>query len=172
MKQKRTFVALLLIIAILCLGIAYAEISGVVLKITGNVTATPAEGTIDVKFTEAAAQEGSEDYVSPTISTDGKTVTMDVSGLTTEKDSATVVCTIENQSTDMAATLGEPSVSWTETDWFDVTCTPTTTESLAKNGEEGDSTTKTVTVTLKKTPVKTEITDTMTITIQADPVEN
>ena len=40
MKQKRTFITLVLIIAILCLGAAYAAITSQVLTITGNVSAS------------------------------------------------------------------------------------------------------------------------------------
>jgi len=63
MKQKRTFVTLLLVIAILCLGIAYAAISSVNLTITGNVSAIAAEGTVEVEFTDAKVETTSKGIV-------------------------------------------------------------------------------------------------------------
>ena len=44
MKQKRTFVTLLLIAGLLCLGIAYAAFTADELQITGTATASVAEG--------------------------------------------------------------------------------------------------------------------------------
>lgn len=184
MKQKRTFVTLLLVIALLCLGIGYAAISGVTLNINGSASAMVGEGTIDVIFKSAkntAKPDGAE--ATATIEADDdKTATINVSQLTAAGQTATFELVIENQTTDIAATLGEPDISWTNTEWFDVDCTLSGTE-LGVYDADADTTdtqTATVTVTLLKTPV-TEGEDgdegaakaeDITITIAAEPVEN
>ena len=53
MKQKRTFITLLLVIALLCLGIAYALFSADELEITGTALSNVADGAVDVEFTSA-----------------------------------------------------------------------------------------------------------------------
>ena len=183
MKQKRTFVTLLLVIALLCLGIGYAAISSVNLTISGNISALAAEGTVEVEFTKAEVQAGSKGnttaqpytIVEGTENKDYTKATINVSDLTAENDTATVVYTIENKADDIAATLGEPDIDWDNTEWFDVECT-LSGNTLAKDGTEGDSQTATVVVTLKKTPVtladQNAATDDITITINAAPVEN
>ena len=57
MKQKRAFIAILLVLVLLCLGIAYAVISGVDLNITGQVSATATDANVNVKFTDAQKDE-------------------------------------------------------------------------------------------------------------------
>lgn len=183
MKQKRTFVTLLLIIALLCLGIAYAAISDVNLTISGNISAIAAEGTVEVEFIKAEVQAGSkgnttaQEYttVEGTGEKDYTKATINVSNLTAEGDTATVVYTIENKADDIAATLTTPTVTWDNTEWFDVKCTLSGND-LEKNGTEGDTQTATVVVTLQKTPVsqadQSAATDDITITINAAPVEN
>lgn len=177
MKQKTTFVTIVLVIALLCLGIAYAVISGVNLKITGQVVATAAEGNVKVKFTKVEKGADSKGTVTTSVG-DGLTATFDVSGLTTQGDTATMIYTIENQSTDIAATLTKNEPTWTNTDWYNVTCTLSGTD-LAKNSADttADTQTATVTVTLLKTPVTEADANaakdtTVSITINAAPVAN
>lgn len=179
MKQKTTFVTIILVIALLCLGIAYAVITGVNLEITGQVAATAAEGKIDVKFTDAQKGAGSNGTVTAEVnSSDPLKATFDVSGLTTQGETATMIYTIENQSTDIAATLTKNEPTWTNKDWYNVTCTLSGTD-LAKNSADttADTQTATVTVTLLKTPVTAEDANaakdtTVSITINAAPVAN
>ena len=184
MKQKRTFVTLLLIIALLCLGIAYAAISGVNLTVTGNVSATAADGYVKVQFTEAKttvepAVGNAEANLGTADETTGlvTTATFNVSGLTTEGQTATFTYTIENGSSDMAATLANPTISWDAkgAEWFDVDMELSTND-LTESDGDANSATLTLTVTLLKTPVSTNdetaSTDTATITIVAEPVEN
>lgn len=184
MKQKRTFVTVLLVLALLCLGIAYAAIGGVDLTISGNVAATVGEGSIDVVFTDAEVTDKPEgavvtaeiDSQDPT----SRTATIDVSKLTTADQSVTVVYTIENKTADIAATLGEEitlPVEYDNTEWFDVTCTLSGTE-LGKYSADADTDTQTATVvvTLRKTVVnevdEAAAKDTISITLDAEPVAN
>ena len=177
MKQKRTFVTLLLVIAILCLGIAYAAISSVNLTISGNVSALAADGTVEVEFTKAEVDESSKGIVTaePNTDDDYTKATINVSELTTQGDTATVVYTIENKATDIEATLAEPTITWTNTEWFNVTCELSGTD-LDKSGTGANTQTATVVVELLKTPVseadQTAAADEITITINAAPVEN
>lgn len=179
MKQKRTFVTLLLVIALLCLGIAYAIIQGTELVISGEASTLAADGNIDVQFTNYDIQEDvSAGKVAATVGTDGLTANINVSELKTAGQSATVVYTIENKAEDMAATLTTPDITWTNTKWFDVECTLGGT-SLEKYSADGDtdSTTATVVVTLKETVVtdkdaEAAVADDISITINANPVEN
>ena len=186
MKQKRTFLTLLLVLVVLCLGIAYAAITSVTLTITGNVSALAADGTIDVRFTKAEVADGSEGAVlaEPFTQTDPgdestkdyTKATINVSQLTTEGDKATVVYTIENFATDIAATLGTPSVVWDNTEWFDVKCTLSGNDLAKHSDATTDTQTATVVVTLLKTPVstadQTAAADEITISIVASPVDN
>lgn len=179
MKQKRTFVTLLLVIALLCLGIAYAAIQGTELVISGQASTLAADGNIDVQLTAYDVQEEvSAGKVTAGVGTDGLTANIKVEELKTAGQSATVVYTIENKAEDMAATLTNPDITWTNTEWFDVECTLGGT-SLEKYSEDGDadSTTATVVVTLKETVVTDTdaakaVADDISIKINANPVEN
>lgn len=184
MKQKRTFVTVLLVLALLCLGIAYAAITGVDLTISGNVAATVGEGSIDVVFTNAKVANKPEGATATatidTEDTTNRTAKINVSNLTTAGQTVTAVYTIENKTTDIAATLGESTtlpVTFDNTDWFDVTCTLSGTE-LGKYSADADTDTQTATVvvTLLKTPVTDAdaavAQDEITITIDAEPVAN
>jgi len=177
MRQKRVFISLLLIIALLVLGIAYAEIQGINLTITGNAEAGVGEGKVNVQITSATAATESQTYITeePVIGNDGTSVTFDVTGLNKEDQTATLNLVIENMSSDIAATLGQATIEWENDEWFSATFTPAST-SLAKEGNTGDSTTAIVVVTLEKTPINaTEAAaakDTLTITIPANPVGN
>lgn len=179
MRQKRTFITILLIIAFLCLGIAYAAIGGVTLKISGDIAATAAEGEINVQFTQAQITENDGNATaSANISeTNAQQASINVSGLKTEGQSVTATYTIENKATDIAATLGTPAVVVSNTEWFDVECT-LSGNSLDKNSSttEDDTQTATVVVKLKKTPVSADDQEaaqgTVTIDINATPVAN
>lgn len=179
MKQKRTFITLVLVIVVLCLSAAYAAISSQLLTINGNVSATAAEGNVKVEFTKAEVQAGSNGTVTaaPNTDADYTKATISVAGLTTEGQKATVVYTIENKAADMAATLETPAITNGNQEWFDVDCTLSGT-ALAKNSAESDADTQTATVvvTLLKTPVtdadQTAATGNITIGINANPVAN
>ena len=179
MKQKKTFLTLILIIVALCLTAAYAAISSQNLTITGNVSAIAGEGNVKVQFVEAEVDPASKGTVSaePNTGDDYTKATISVADLSVVGDTATVVYTIENKAPDMAATLATPSVEWANKEWFDVKCELSGVD-LAKNSDQStaDTQTATVTVTLLKTPVseadQNAATDSVTISINASPVEN
>ena len=180
MKQKRIFTTLILVVVLLCLNIVYAAITSQTLTINGEVAAQAGNESVKVQFTESNVQADSKGTVSATPNTgdDYTTATLNVSGLTTEGDTATVVYTIENKSTDIAAKLNTPAVNWDNTEWFDVTCTLSGVD-LAKNDGDAstaDTQTATVVVKLLKTPVTdsdaTAASDEITVSIVAEPIAN
>lgn len=184
MKQKRTYVTLLLVLAILGLGIAYAAITSQTLTISGSAEVANDDVEVNVVFTDEVNITGAPEYATVSAeAVDGKiTANINVEDFKTIGDSVTVVYTIENRQADLTATLETPEITLTgagkeegtESGWFDVDCV-LGTNSLAKYGDEGDSTTATVTVTLNQTPVTAEqvsaASDTIKIEIVANPDE-
>lgn len=188
MKQKRTFVTLLLVIALLCLGIGYAAITGVNLTITGNLAVTTDENNFDVEFINSGENliqvvkgGGAPESATATATIDSsdansRTVKVDVAGLTTKGQTVTVTCPIQNTSTDnLAAELSGATATvkkkGTETDstYFSVS-EPVIDETRL---EKGDKTTITFTIKLDKTPISnddaTEAESTVTVTFTAEP---
>lgn len=173
MRQKRTYVTILLVIALLCLGIAYAAITNTTLNISGNVAASATSEKIDVVFTKADKTTVPENasVVATVDANDATKATIEVSGLTTAGQTVVATYTIKNNRTDVAATLDDPAVTNSNTDWFEVTSAVAAND-LAAEGE----TTATVTVKLLKTPVttadETAAKATVSIDIVASPVAN
>lgn len=168
MKQKRTFITLLLIVALLCLGIAYAAIGNIQLKVSGDVTATTSNENFKVKFMEETTTAGTG-TIEATVE-DDLNATINVSGLTTSGQTATATYTIKNTSPENLTANLTKSISHTNTDWFEVTAT-IANESIEKES----TTTMTVTVKLLKTPAtvadETAAKDTITINIDATAVQ-
>ena len=173
MKQKRTFITLLLIIALLCLGIAYAAITSQNLKVTGSVEATTSDNNFDVKFTGTPTTDGAgnvEATIDTTADSTGRTATIKVTGLTTAEQTATATYTITNASpADLSANLTS-NVAHDNDAWFEVT------QDLADTSiDKGDSTTITLTVKLLKTPATADdlaqAKDSITLTIGAEAVQ-
>ena len=188
MKQKRTFVTLLLVIALLCLGIGYAAITGFDLTITGNLAVTTDSNNFDVEFINSgenvivvAKSEGVPASATATAVIDAsdansRTVKVDVAGLTTAGQTVTVTCPIQNTSTDnLAAELSnvvaKVNKKGAETDstYFSVSEPQLVDTRL----EKGDVTTITFTITLNKTPITAEdiaeAESTVTVTFNAQP---
>ena len=172
MKQKKTFLTLLLIIAILCLGIAYAVITGIPLTISGTASATASDENFEVKFTHA--QEGEDKKIaSQTIEaeitaqiTDEDTATISCSGLTTKGDYLTAVYTIENASPELTAYLTAETVC--DNDAFIVT---TDWEEASIPATEGtDTKTITVKIELKET-VAADTSANVTVNLTAGSVQ-
>lgn len=155
MKQKRTYVTLLLVMAFLCLGIAYAAITAQELTITGNATAATSNENFKVRF----AKDDDDKYIAPTTTgadatkVTAATVTSDtaasftIEGLTTEGQTATITYTIENASPqDIDANVTVALTNGNQT-WYTATVDKT---SISLN--KGQETTVAITVTLKDTP--------------------
>ena len=153
MKQKRTFIAVLLVIAVLALGVAFAA-TNYNMTITGNAAATASDKNFNVAFTngqktdanEANADDGQTITVSDIVAAN-KAASFKVTGMSTVGDSVEVTFTITNpESATLAAQLGALDVTDVE-DKF--TCSAVYAgETLL---QPGDSTTVVVTVTLDET---------------------
>lgn len=183
MKQKRTYVTLLLTVAILCLGIAYAAFTADTLTINGTAEATVASGEVDVVFTAAAVAEGSNTGTTAEITNaENDTASFAVAGLKTAGDTQTVTFDVENQTADgVPVTLQAPVVVCGNTEWYEVvTCSYDKTDLAAYDTESNAADTAKLTVTVKllktvsteasKTEANTN--NTVTITLKADAANN
>ena len=181
MKQKRTFVTLLLVIAILCLGIAYAIIDAKTLTIGGNVKASPDAANFVVKFVDAGTAEVTKGPTGATATAakNGDTgATLTVEGFTAAGDTATATWTIINESPDLLADISIATSAISDNvdvaDYFEITTTVDgITEDTPKTRLDAvdGTTTVTVTVELVKTPVDTEVTGTIDVQLTADPIQ-
>ena len=172
MKQRKTFITLALIIAVLCLGIAYAAITGITLTINGSAKAVVGDGVVEVEFTDAKAGTNATVVTNATVENDPTKATFTVEGLKTKGEKATVDFTIENKSSDIPATLGTPTITLGQGgEWFNVTHTYSDTEL-----DIGEEATLTLTIELIKVPTTDaaaqDATETITVTLNADPASN
>lgn len=181
MKQKRTYITLLLVVALLVLGIAYATIQGDELKITGTATSAVATGEVDVQFVSVtpASGEGVTTY-GEIDSNDPDTATFAVGDLAKAGDSKTITFTIENKTENgVPVTLEAPTIVYNNKDYYQVSYAYGKTALSAYNATgDDDSTTLAITVKLLKT-ITTEdsqaaanANNTITITLNATAATN
>ncbi len=169
--MKRRTGILGVLIAILLMGIGYAAISAVTLRINGTGTVSPNPDNFKVVYTAVSTSNVSTGLtVTPdTISADGDvTTSFTVTGMTKKGDAADLTYTITNKSPDLGATLGTPGVTISGTnasEYFQVTSSTAGTTLTANGG----TTTQTVHVEVIKTPIEADVTGTFTITVQATP---
>lgn len=187
MKQKRTYVTLLLIIAILCLGIGYALIGNITLEIGGTVEASPDAANFVVKFKDkgtANVESGADAASAETTKVSDTKVTLTATGLTAKGDNVTGTWTIQNISPDLLADISIETTQITDDvdtsidpeEYFTITTTvngKTETENpVAQLNADGGETTVTVTVELVKTPIDIDkITGTIAVELKAAPVQ-
>ena len=168
MKKKNTLLAVALLIGVLALGIGYA-LTASNLTINGTATAKDTASNFKVEFDTTSTPTGTA--TTKTI-TNGTTATMSVE-LTNVGDSQNAVFTIKNTSTsninaiveatDISATFVAHTGGLTAAqaaDYF--TVTPTCTAATLAVGE---TTTCTVTVTLKKVAIDADAVGEFTVTI-------
>ena len=168
MKKKNTLLAVALLIGVLALGIGYA-ITASNLTINGTATAKDTASNFSVVFDTTVTPTGTADTKSYTNNT---TATMSVE-LTNVGDSKNAVFTVKNASTsninaiveatDISASFVDHSGGLTAAqaaDYF--TVTPTCTAAVLAPGE---TTTCTVTVTLRQVSISGDQTGEFTVTI-------
>ena len=163
-KNTRTIVGVVLVVAVLLVAIGYAAIESVKLNITGEASATPEDANFTVKFTGTPEVSDSSKVTAQLDPENVLKATLNVEGLTAKGDSETATYTIQNASEDLSAALSAEISSNTNTEYFDVTyniAEPTITA--------GKTTTITVTVELKKTPIETNQQSTIGVKITATP---
>ena len=164
--KKRTGI-LGVLIAILAIGIGYAVVSAIPLEIKGTGTVASNPNGFVVKFKEVASKTG-DGTLNASI-TDDTHATISVSGLTESGQKATFVYTVLNASEKMnyAANLTTPTVEVEKSEYFDVTAVVNNPTTIKQN----ETTTVTVVVTAKKTPVGDDVTSNITVTLNAEAVE-
>ena len=165
--MKRRTGILGVLIAILAIGIGYAVVSAIPLEIKGTGTVASNPNGFVVKFKEVASKTG--DGTLNAGITDDTHATISVSGLTESGQKATFVYTVLNASEEMnyAAKLTTPTVEVEKSEYFDVTAVVDNPTTIKQN----ETTTVTVVVTAKKTPVGDDVTSNITVTLNAEAVE-
>lgn len=184
MKQKRTFIAVLLVIAVLALGVAYA-LSNVTLTVTGSATASASDKNFKIGVTAMAEETASvvnvdaTDSLTPSITVTTsefgeqgvQTVNFTAQNFSTAGDKVVAKVTVKNSSTTLAASLAAVSVA--DTDNFKVEKTGYVKgTSAAANTivlEPGETATFTVSMELKATPLADLDAETVTATFVATP---
>lgn len=168
MKNKRIFILVALLIAVLLLGIGYAIMSNNVLTISGSATATLNDSNFNVKFTGEPTTGGKGTTTAEIDASDatGRKATIAVTGLTAKGDTATATYTITNASADLTANLSAEVTANSNAEYFKVT--PTLADTSITHGTD---TTLTLTVELIKTPVTDDISSNITVTLTAEPVQ-
>ena len=156
---------ILLIATIILIAIGYAAITNVELKISGTGNAQANKDNFIVEFIGIPTTGGKGKTQATIDAKDATKGNMTVSGLTAKGDEATATYTIENTSKDLSAELTANVSKNTNTEYFDVKYNIAEPSTL----EHGATTTITVTVTLIKTPIDTDPTSEIGITITANP---
>ena len=181
MKQRRIFIGLFLILAVLALGIAYAAITAQTLTIGGNITASTSDANFDVSFVGDVTTSGDgtvTGYIDTADKT-GRSVVINVSNLTTAGQEAMATVRIKNNSTDVRAKLERPTVTHVNDEWFSVEANlAETTYWLPGTGElvliPGEETTLGLYIELLDTPATNadiaEAVDTFNIKINAEAI--
>ena len=155
MRERRLFIILGIVLAVLALGIAYAATLSVGLRITGSAAATASEANFDVKFTKVSAVTGTGG-----VDTKGSTATIDstdptkgtynFTGFTTKGQTQTATWTISNQNeAELYAHIVADAANQINRGYFKATC-ELAEEVIEPNG----TTTLTVKVECIKTPVE------------------
>lgn len=148
MKQKRTYVTVLLVVALLALGVAYAALQAQNVEITTGVATTADTGNIDVEIVSGSKQSGATNATA-TLTVDEEDATkaeLSVAGLTKAEEEIVVLVTVQNNRSDVDATLSKVDFTNTNTNWFDVT-----SAIVDSDLERSGTATATITVKLKKT---------------------
>ena len=155
MRERRLFIILGIVLAVLALGIAYAATLSVGLRITGSAAATASEANFDVKFTKVSAVTGTGG-----VDTKGSTATIDstdptkglfsFNGFTTKGQTQSATWTISNENdAELAAYIEIISEIELNREYFRGTC-----ELAGEVIEPNGTTTLTVKVECIKTPVE------------------
>lgn len=170
--KKKTWVFAILI-AIILLGVGYAAISDTVLTVTGSsatITADPNNFVVKYKAQSEMTSSGSTGSSVNIVRNSDTDVTFTVTGLTKKDDTVTVTLPIVNLSETLKATLGTPTITNTNTEYFDVTINTALAGTVLV--EETGTANLVITVTAKKTPVTADETTTITAQISATPTNS
>lgn len=163
MSKNKTIIGIILVVAILLVAIGYAAITTLQLDISGQAQATPNQSNFSVEFTGEPEVSDPEKVTAQLDEMNKLQATMNVTGLTSKGDTATAKYTIENKSTDLLANLTAETAN-SNTEYFTVSY-----DIVEPSIGAGENTSITVTVELIKTPVSTDESSTIGVTVTAEP---
>ena len=163
MRNRKTFIGIVLLIAVLLIGIGYAAITSN-LTISGTAKANASDANFSVVFTGEIKDKSEGVTASATENT--TSAIMNVEGLTTKGDAKSATFTVQNTSDELQALLSVATEEVTNTEYFAVSAEVANEDSKIK---AGGTTTVTVTVTLIKTPTE-EVTSTVNVGLTATAV--
>ena len=172
MKNKKSLLSLGLLALVLVLGVGYAVVSNVTLEFGGKATVANSVLKVDIAKVETTTKPDKV-TVNHTFTAHSKEASFTITDMALN-DTVTIVYTIDNHETDVTASLTDNlDLSYSNTDYFDVSYViADKTIDPATNGEPG-TTTVTVTVKLKKTPVTVDQgTTDISFTLDASAVDN
>lgn len=182
MKSKSTIITLLLAVAILVLGIAYAALASQTLSVTGSATVATSADNFKVDFTTTSNEitTTAPTGVTATASRTGeRTAAITVTGLTTKGQEVIATLPIKNNTPAEANVYAQLNItaSGTTNEWFTITSELEDTSALAP----GASTNLKVKIKLNKTPITEEEValvngeegsiNTILVTVNATPIQ-
>lgn len=162
-KNTKIITGITLVVAILLIAVGYATITNVPLKISGNTTASPEQANFTVQFTGETTTSDDTKVIATVDEKDKLKANIDVTGLTAKGDTVTATYKIINKSADLSAALSSTETN-SNTEYFEVSSD--IADSTIASGEE---TTITVKVKLIKTPITSDETSNVTVTLDAQP---
>lgn len=166
MKNKKSLLSLGLFALVLVLGVGYAVVSTQNLTIGG--TASVAESTLKVSFNGTTATDGAGTITAEAVK-GALTADITVTGLTAVGDIATATYTIQNEETDLNASITKQTITNDKETFFEVT---TSVDNAATVIEKGKTGTVTVTVKLIKMPIASaDSKANISVTLLATPVQ-
>lgn len=169
-KQKKT-VLLVMIMATLVMGIAYAAVSNITLTITGTASTTASSDNFKVYFTAVKSTSSSTD-VQASVTSGERTATLNVSNLTKKGDSAWAIFEILNASNDVDAESVTVTKHEVDTTIIDITAEMCDAEGGSISSTELASGAKTyvkVTAKLLQTPTADDTSTTINVELTATP---
>lgn len=167
MRNRKTFIGIVLLIVVLLLGIAYAAITEN-LTITGTAKATTSDDNFKVVFTGETTPATTTDGVTATATADTTSATLNVEGLTTGGQTKSATFKVKNTSDELKAKLEVTTSQLTGANagFFEVTTSIADTDATLEPSGETDVT---VTVELVKTPIE-EVSATIDVQLTATAV--
>lgn len=166
MKNKKSLLSLGLITLVLILGVGYAVVSNVGLKISGKVSANS-----DLKVSFQSADASDDEKITATTTDGSLTATINVQNLSSVGDEVTATYVIQNKETDVDAKVVEKEIKVLTEDGTDLSKYFSVTTDIDENdglGIDREGTAEVVvTVALLETPL-TDKTSTANITIELD----
>lgn len=170
-KQKRVILGIIVLIVIF-MGIGYAVISNVELRITGTASAAANQENFKVYFTGVKTPDTTADV---TVEARSTVATVNFNDLTTKGDSKYAILEIENGSTDIVADSVTVEVNSTKPEVFKATammCNQDGSEVTNTELAVGAKTYVKVSTELLKTVVGENETATITAKVTATPKAN